>query len=190
MPAQTPLDESLVLPVNANFPLLAGFSEHQVLVLDAEIDRLRVLSDLAGLPGRSVRVRVRLSPRPFAPGPEGEELLAGGHAPAIICQAALVLKFLIKQDDILSVRLVVSQGRPHQVGLDCGDGTLAASGRQSLLQGLCLFLEGSGKVSRLPTIGDRRAPIGNRASELQAPSPKPPAGRATESRRDPAHPRP
>ena len=33
MPAQTPLDESLVLPVNTNFTLLAGLSEHQVLSL-------------------------------------------------------------------------------------------------------------------------------------------------------------
>ena len=47
MPAQTPLDESLVLPVNANFTLLARLSEHQVLILDPEIDRLRVVHDLA-----------------------------------------------------------------------------------------------------------------------------------------------
>ena len=46
MPAQTPLDESLVLPVNANFALLTGFSKHQVLILDAEVDRLGVLGDL------------------------------------------------------------------------------------------------------------------------------------------------
>ena len=71
MPAQTPLDESLVLPVNAHFPLLAGLSEHQALVLDAEIHRFGVVHDLPGLPRRSVSVRVGLRPRPFAPGPQG-----------------------------------------------------------------------------------------------------------------------
>ena len=82
-----------------------------MLILDTKIDRLGDFSDLAGLPRRLVRVRVSLGPRPFAPGPQGQELLAGGHAPAIICQGAYVLKFLIKQADILSVRLVVCQGR-------------------------------------------------------------------------------
>ena len=50
MPAQTPLDESLMLSVNAHFALLARLSEHQVFILDAEVDRLRVIYDLAGLP--------------------------------------------------------------------------------------------------------------------------------------------
>ena len=71
MPAQSPLDESLMLPVNANLALLARLSEHQVLILDAEVDRLRVVYDLAGLPRRAVRVRVSLGPRPFATGPQG-----------------------------------------------------------------------------------------------------------------------
>ena len=149
-----------MLPVNADFPLLTGFSEHQVLILDAEIDRLRVIHDLAGLPRRPVGVRVGLGPRPFATGPQGQKLLTGGHAPAIVRQGTDVFEFLIKQDDIFSVRLVICQGGPNQVGLDRRDGIRAASGRQGLLQGLCLLLKGSGKVSRLPAFGDRRALVG------------------------------
>ena len=80
MPAQTPLDESLMLPVNADFPLLTGFSEHQVLILDAEVDRLTVINDLPGLPRRSVGVRVSLGPRPFTTGP-GPEASHGQTCP-------------------------------------------------------------------------------------------------------------
>ena len=167
MPAQTPLDESLMLSVNAHFALLARLSEHQVLILDAEVDRLRVIYDLAGLPRRAVRVRVSLGPRPFATGPQGQELFTGGHAPAIVRKGTDVFEFLIKQDDILSVRLVICQGRPDQIGLDRGDGIRSATGGQGLLQGLCLLLKGSGKVSRLPTVSDRRAPIGAALKSFQ-----------------------
>ena len=152
MTSELPLREGLVLAIHPHLS--------QVLILDAKVHRLWVRDDLSGLPGSPVGVGVRLLARALAASPKGEEPLPCAHAAAVVCESANILELLVKEHHVLGVALVIRQRRPDEVRLHRRDGVLAAAGRQSLLQGLCLLLKGSGPVGgHLPAVAHGRASV-------------------------------
>ena len=88
-------------------------AEHQALVLDAKVHRLRVRDDLSGLP------------RALAASSKSEEPLPRAHAAAVVREGANVLKLLVEEHHVLVVPLIIRQRRPDEVRLHRRDGVLA-----------------------------------------------------------------
>ena len=98
--------------------------------LDSGVHRLRVVEDFAAFPRGAVRVRIGFQPRTATPAPERQQPLPGGHSFTVVGAGANILELFVKHDHIPGIGLIVRQGGPCHVSLDCGDGALATTARR------------------------------------------------------------
>ena len=64
------------------------------------------------------------------PAPERQQPLPGGHSFTVVGVGANILELFVKHDHIPGIGLIVRQGGPCHVSLDCGDGALATTARR------------------------------------------------------------
>ena len=121
-----------MLAVDSDLPLFTAFPEDKVFRLDSGVHRLRVVEDFAAFPRGAVRVRIGFQPRTATPAPERQQPLPGGHSFTVVGAGANIniLELFVKHDHIPGIGLVVRQGGPCHVSLDCGDGALATTARR------------------------------------------------------------
>ena len=108
MARESTLGQRGVLAVDSDLPLFAAFPEDKVFRLERG----------------AVRVRIGFQPRTATPAPERQQPLPGGHSLTVVGEGANILE--LKHDHIPGIGLIVRQGGPCHVRLDCGDGAVWA----------------------------------------------------------------